>query len=100
LQQIRRWGVFIGGMKLENVKGPEQLEKGQVWKTEHGYLYIEQLGHRVSHYKLMRHPEQKVVSTRLITIEALGNFLRTSDAHLLNGPAESPGRTAVTPAAV
>jgi hypothetical protein len=86
-------------MKLENAKRPEQLEKGQVWKTEHGYLYIEQLGHRVSHYKLMRHPEQKAASTRLITIEALGNFLRSSDAELLNRSAQPAGHIAASIAA-
>jgi hypothetical protein len=60
------------------------IEKGQLWKTEHGFLLIEELGQRVTHYKLMRRADQKAAATRLMTIEALANVLHSDEAELVN----------------
>jgi hypothetical protein len=70
-------------MQTEEKQCPQGLAKGQLWKLEHGYLYIVELGKRLIHYKLLRQPNQKAVATRMIGIEALGNFLRRSEAQLV-----------------
>ncbi len=66
------------------------IEKGQLWKTEHGYLLIEDLGQRVSHYKLMRRADQKAAATRLMSIEALANVLRSGEAELVTQVVDFP----------
>jgi hypothetical protein len=63
-----------------------RLEAGQLWKIEHGYIFIVELGRRLIHYKMLREPNQKAVSTRLIGIEALLNYLRQNEAELVHGP--------------
>jgi hypothetical protein len=60
------------------------LEAGQLWKVENGYIRIVELGKRLIHYKLLRKPEQRAVTTRMIGIEALLNYLRKSEAQLVN----------------
>ena len=64
-------------------QGLRKLEKGQLWKIEHGYVYIVELGKRLIHYKQLRHPEQKAVMTKLIGIEALMAYLYENEAQLV-----------------
>ena len=59
-----------------------ELEAGQLWRVEHGYVYIVELGKRLIHYKMLRQPNQIAV-TRMIGIEALLNYLNQSEAELL-----------------
>ena len=60
-----------------------ELEAGQLWKIEHGYVYIVELGKRLIHYKMLRHPNQRAAVTRMIGIEALLRYLDTSEATLV-----------------
>lgn len=69
-------------MQLDAPNRMHRLEAGQLWKLEHGYLYIAELGKRLIHYKMLRQPNQIAV-TRMIGIEALLNYLNQSDAELL-----------------
>lgn len=71
-------------MTTTDVKRRGPLQSGQLWKIEHGYLYIVEFGHRLISYKLLRQPEQKAVVTRLIGLEALVNFLTHSEAELVS----------------
>jgi hypothetical protein len=59
------------------------LEAGQLWKLEHGYVQIEELGKRLIHYKMLRQPDQRATLTKLIGIEALLNYLSQSEAVLV-----------------
>jgi hypothetical protein len=59
------------------------LEPGQLWRLEHGYVYIVELGKRLIHYKMLRNPNQRAVVTQLIGIEALLRFLNQSEAILV-----------------
>ena len=70
-------------MHIEEQKRPQGLEKGQLWKIEHGYVYIAELGKRLIHYKMLRQLNQKAVPTSLIGIDALIIFLRQSEAELV-----------------
>ena len=63
-------------------RGRQELEAGQLWKIEHGYIYIVELGKRLIRFKMLRYPNQRAV-TRLIGIEALLNYLRQSEAELV-----------------
>ena len=62
---------------------PHQLEPGQLWKIEHGYLYIVEVGKRLVHYKNLRAPSQRAAVTRMIGIAALLKYLTQSEGELL-----------------
>ena len=59
------------------------LQAGQLWKIEHGYIYIVELGKRLIQYKMLRYPNQRAVLTRLIGVEAFLNYLSQSEAQLV-----------------
>ncbi|MGH7969945.1 MAG: hypothetical protein ACREIC_14580 [Limisphaerales bacterium] len=73
-------------MKIDSKEMLRELEPGQLWKIEHGYVHIVQLGDPLVHYRILRQPEQPVAITRMIGLEALLNFLQQSDAELLANP--------------
>jgi hypothetical protein len=68
----------------EKDRGQNKLEAGQLWKIEHGYLYIVELGKRLIHYKMLKQPHQKAVVTRMIGFEALATYLRSNEAELVS----------------
>ena len=70
-------------MEVEQQNRLHHLEAGQLWKLEHGYLYIVELGKRLIHYRMLKHPEQRAALTRMIGLEALLNYLRQSEAELV-----------------
>ncbi len=59
------------------------LRAGQLWKVEQGYVYIVELGKRLIHYKMLRHPSARAAVTQMIRSEALLNYLRQSEAQLV-----------------
>jgi len=61
----------------------ENLEAGQLWSLETGYVYIVERGMRVVHYKMLKEPDQRAAMTRLIGIEPLLKYLAHSDARLV-----------------
>jgi hypothetical protein len=71
-------------MQAEATHGAQTLEAGQLWKVEHGYLYIVEMGKRLIHYKMLRQPKQRAVVTRMIGVEALLKYLKQSEAELLS----------------
>jgi hypothetical protein len=71
-------------MQGQEMNRPHPLEPGQLWKVEHGYVYIVELGRRLIHYRMLRQPDQKAAVTRLIGIESLLNYLGQSEAELLS----------------
>lgn len=60
-----------------------ELRAGQLWRIEHGYLYIVELGKRLIHYKMLKDPNQRAAVTRMIGIEALLRYLDNSEAVLI-----------------
>ena len=94
MNRTQRKSVSPRDMKLETLRNPKRLEKGQLWKLEDGYLYIVELGKRLVHYKLLRQPSQRAVVTRLIGMGELLTYLKHNEAHLVE---EVP---IITPAAV
>ena len=72
-------------MRMEEGCRPPRLEAGQLWKLEHGYIYIVELGKRLILYKMLRQPEQRAALTQMIRIEALLNFFVQNEAELVAG---------------
>ncbi len=68
-------------MATHDENGP--LEQGQLWKIEHGYVYIVEPGQRFIRYKLFRQPTTRRPATQIIGIEALLNYLRQTEAQLV-----------------
>jgi len=72
-------------MHSEAMNRLQKLEQGQLWKIEHGYVYIAELGQPLIHYKMLRTPDQTAAMTRVIGIDALVAFLKHSEAELVTG---------------
>lgn len=70
-------------MQTEAMERGHQLEPGQLWKIEHGYLYIVEVGKRLVHYKTLRAPSQRAAVTRMIGIGALLNYLTQAEGELM-----------------
>jgi hypothetical protein len=70
-------------METETIERGHKLEPGQLWKLEHGYLYIVEVGKRLVHYKTLRAPTQRATVTRLIAIGALLRYLMQTDGELV-----------------
>ena len=58
------------------------LAKGQLWKTESGYIQIWDIGKRLIDYKIMRQPKQKAARTQVTGIDTLQEYLKTQKAVL------------------
>jgi hypothetical protein len=69
---------------MEREQRDHPLEKGQMWKLEHGYLHIAELGKRLVHYNILRQVNQNAVTTRLIGVVELLMYLKHNDAELLS----------------
>lgn len=65
------------------VERGHKLESGQLWKIEHGYLYIVEVGKRLVQYKTLRAPTQRAAVTRLIGIGALLRYLMQTEGVLV-----------------
>jgi len=70
-------------MQTEEKDRLQDLEVGQLWKLEHGYLYIAEMGRRLVHYKMLKHPDQTAALTRMIGIDPLLTYLKHSEAQLM-----------------
>lgn len=62
----------------------QKLEPGQIWRVEHGYLYIVELGERLIRYKMLRNPASRAAITQMIRLEPMLNFLRHTQAELMS----------------
>lgn len=62
-----------------------KLREGQLWKLEHGYVWIVELGERLIRYKMLRRPHAQAAITQMIRTEALLNYLWQTEAELVGG---------------
>jgi hypothetical protein len=58
------------------------LAKGQLWKTDTGYIQIWHIGKRLIDYKMMKQPERKAARTQLTRIHTLEAYVKTQMAVL------------------
>ena len=71
-------------MNAKTTKPAPSLAKGQLWKTESGYIQIWDVGKRLIDYKMMRQPGQKATKTQATAIETLKAYLKNQAATLVN----------------
>lgn len=68
-------------------KGPT-TRTGQLWKIPDGYLQIVQRGKTLIHYKMMRNPDQRAVTTQVSGISEVEDYLKTTGAKLFTPAAK------------
>ncbi len=73
-------------MKRTTTEAAHGLKPGQLWQADGAYVQIVELGKRLIHYKMLKHPNQKAVLTRMIGIEALLAYLKNTEATLVSSP--------------
>jgi hypothetical protein len=73
--------------KLNNKKAARNLAKGQVWRLQHVYIQIVELGKRLLEYKMLDSPEQKGVRTQMSSVEVMREYLESRHARLLRNGA-------------
>lgn len=61
---------------------PLELAKGQLWKTREGYLEIVDVK-RLVHYRLLKHPGQRLVRTQMTNHNDLQGYLKSHAAELV-----------------
>jgi hypothetical protein len=61
-----------------------QLEQGQLWKTDSGYIQVWHIGKRLIDYKMMKQPGKKAVRTQATGIDTLQEYLKSQKAVLVN----------------
>ena len=71
-------------MQAEAIECKDRLAAGQLWRVDQRYVFIVELGKRLIHYKMLQHPKQRAVVTRMIGVEALLRYLKESEAELVN----------------
>ena len=59
--------------------------KGQVWKTERGFVAIDRVGKRLMDYRLLKKLGQKAVRSQMSTHAGLADFLQANAGHLIKG---------------
>jgi hypothetical protein len=73
-------------MQTEAIDYRGRLQPGQLWKLEHGYVHIVEVGKRLVHYKTLRQPTQRAAVTRMISVEALLKYLAYCEGQLVLWP--------------
>jgi hypothetical protein len=66
----------------KNKKPLPPLEKGQLLKTDTGYIQIFDIGKTLVDYKMTKQPGNKAVRTQATTIDTLKEYLKTQKAVL------------------
>lgn len=73
-------------MKTEAEGRGQILEKGQLWKLEHGYVHIVDFREQLVQYRVLKQVDQRTAITKRIGVEALLNYLQQSEAQLIPSP--------------
>ena len=71
-------------IRTNSKKALPALARGQLWKTENGYIQIVDLGKRLIDYRMMRQLGQSR-RTQTSSIETMANYLKTNEARLMKG---------------
>jgi hypothetical protein len=68
--------------KMNTRKSPVALAKGQLWRTNEGYIEIMELK-RLIHYKFLKEPGQRLVRTRMSGKADFESYLKDHEAELV-----------------
>ncbi len=75
-------------MNADDSLSAPTFAKGQLWRVDNGYVEIVDLGMRLIHYRLLRHPAQRAAITRLLAKDDLARYLNLARAELVEGQRE------------
>ena len=73
--------------KPEPTKAAPGLAQGQIWRLNHAYIQIVELGQRLLHYRMLESLGQKGVRTQVSGIDVMWEYLRSRGARLVRGGA-------------
>jgi hypothetical protein len=74
---------FLTELEMKKSEKPSPpLAKGQLWKTDTGYVQIWHIGKRLIDYKMMKEPGKKAVRTQATSIDTLEEYLKSRKAVL------------------
>ncbi len=62
--------------------GPVQLAKGQLWKTEEGYVEVVEVK-RLVHYRISKQPGQRLLRTRMSSVADFEHYLKEHHGELV-----------------
>lgn len=65
------------------------LATGQVWKTTAAHIEILRLGKRLIHYRITKHLGHRRASAQISGIEAMGKYLQSNKAQLIEVPSNN-----------
>ncbi len=71
--------------KINKKASPEGLAAGQLWKLNHAYIQIVELGKRLLHYRMMKNPGQRGVRPQISEIGTMWGYLKSRKAELVKG---------------
>ncbi len=63
--------------------GPVHLAKGQLWKTEEGYVEVVEIK-RLVHYRISKQPGQRLLRTRMSSVADFENYLKEHHGELVH----------------
>ena len=84
-------GDFLTELEMKKSKKPlPPLEKGQLWKTDSGYIQIWHIGQRLIDYKMMEEPGKRAATARQQQMSGQQSStrgrIRTREQHLDPNP--------------
>ena len=71
-------------MKKNEKKFSPVFTKGQLWKTDNGYIQIGHIGKRLIDYRMMKEQEQRLARTQTTAIDTLSSYLKDNAVVLMN----------------
>jgi len=69
---------------IERRPGSE-LAEGQIWKLQHVYIQIVQMGKTLLHYRMMDFLGQRGVRTQISSVSVMKDYLYSRHARLMRG---------------
>lgn len=64
---------------------PPVLAKGQLWKLNHLYIHIVELGKKIIHYRMLTDLKETGARIKTSSVDVLRGYLRSRHARLVRG---------------
>lgn len=79
--------------KKQHTAGPASpavLARGQLWKLNHFYIQIVELGKRIIHYRMLSDLREPGAKIKTSSIDVLWGYLQSRRAELIQNTVQSP----------
>lgn len=70
--------------KMRQRKACSELAKGQLWKLNHLYIQIVELGKRLIHYRMLNDLKESGARVKTSSVEVLWRYLQSRHAQLVH----------------